>query len=148
MASNQNFYDKDPNLQFIFISASLGVEGPPQKKLFVANLPYFVDERNIREVFGIAGRVVMVKLNRDKEGKFLGHGVLEYGHEKEAVQAISMLNGQIFHKRKMAVRFDKTRDAPASGPSSLPKGLEGVGMGLGVDGKAIFHEVSKEFLLF
>ena len=36
-------------------------------RLFVANLSYTVDERKLREVFRLAGRVVMVELNRDKE---------------------------------------------------------------------------------
>ena len=34
-------------------------------RLFVANLSYTVDERKLREVFRLAGRVVMVELNRD-----------------------------------------------------------------------------------
>ena len=36
-------------------------------RLFVANLSYTVDERKLHEVFRLAGRVVMVELNRDKE---------------------------------------------------------------------------------
>ena len=37
---------------------------------------YDVDERKLREVFRLAGRVVMVELNRDKEGKSRGHGTI------------------------------------------------------------------------
>ena len=36
-------------------------------RLFVANLSYTVDERKLLEVFRLAGHVVMVELNRDKE---------------------------------------------------------------------------------
>ena len=42
-------------------------------RLFVANLSYTVDERKLREVFRLAGRVVMVELNRDKEVNTLKH---------------------------------------------------------------------------
>ena len=48
---------------------SLGIDGPLHTRLFVANLSYTVDERKLREVFRLAGRVVMVELNRDKDGK-------------------------------------------------------------------------------
>ena len=37
---------------------------------------YDADERKLREVFRLAGRVVMVELNRDKEGKSRGHGII------------------------------------------------------------------------
>ena len=127
----------------------MGVEGPPQKNLFVANLAYSVDERKLREVFRLAGRVVMVELNRDKEGKSRGHAVLEFDHPVEAVQAISMFNDQQLFDRKMTVRFDKTPgptpEELAQLPSRLPEGLGGVGMGLGSGGNPL-TEVAKVIL--
>jgi len=125
---------------------SLGIDGPLHTRLFVANLSYDVDERKLREVFRLAGRVVMVELNRDKEGKSRGHGVIEYDHPVEAVQAISMFNGQSLYDRKMTVRFDKspgpTPEEAAQLPSRLPEGLVGVGMGLGSGGNPL-TEVAK-----
>ena len=126
----------------------MGVEGPPQKNLFVADLAYSVNERKLQEVFGMAGKVVMVKLNRDQHGRSKGHGVVGFDHPRDAVQAISMLNGQILCGRKMAIRFDKIPVAPTAGPSSLPEGLSGIGRGLGPGGKAIFKKVSTLFFLF
>ena len=97
-----------------------------------------MDERKLREVFRLAGRVVMVELNRDKDGKSRGHAVIEYDHPVEAVQAISMFNEQNLYDRKMTVRFDKspgpTPEELAQLPSRLPEGLGGVGMGLGSGG--------------
>ena len=46
------------------------------------------------QVFRLAGRVVGVELQRDKEGKSRGFAVVVYDHPVEAVQAISMLNNQ------------------------------------------------------
>ena len=45
---------------------SLGIDGPLHNRLFVANLAYSVDEKKLREVFRLAGRVVTAELNRDK----------------------------------------------------------------------------------
>ena len=75
-------------------------------------MDYTVDERKLKEVcifllgnhqrvqwlksqvFRLAGRVVGVELQRDKEGKSRGFAVVVYDHPVEAVQAISMLNNQ------------------------------------------------------
>ena len=111
-------------------------------------MAYSVDEWKLQEVFGMAGNVVMVKLNRDQHGQSKGHGVVGFDHPRDAVQAISMLNGQILLGRKMAIRFDKIPVAPTAGPSSLPEGLSGIGRGLGPGGKAIFKKVSTLFFLF
>jgi len=125
---------------------SLGIEGSLHNRLFVANLSYSVDEKKLREVFRLAGRVVMAELNRDKEGKSRGHAVIEFDHPVEAVQAISMLNNQTLFDRKMTVRFDKqpgpTPEELSQLPSRLPEGLLGVGMGLGSGGNPL-TEVAK-----
>jgi len=125
---------------------SLGIDGPLHTRIFVANLSYTADERKLREVFRLAGRVVMVELNRDKDGKSRGHAVIEYDHPVEAVQAISMFNDQNLFDRKMTVRFDKapgpTPEELAQLPSRLPEGLGGVGMGLGSGGNPL-TEVAK-----
>jgi len=132
-----NTYGLSP--QFL---ASLGIEGGPlHTRIFVANLVYSVDEKKLREVFRLAGRVVNAELNRDKEGKSRGHGVVEYTHPVEAVQAISMFNNQALYDRKMIVRFDKTPGPTPEEldqlPSRLPEGLADVGMGLGSGGNPL-----------
>ena len=125
---------------------SLGIDSSLHTRLFVANLSYTVDERKLREVFRLAGRVVMVELNRDKDGKSRGHAVIEFDHPVEAVQAISMFNDQALYDRKLTVRFDKspgpTPEELAQLPSRLPEGLGGVGMGLGSGGNPL-TEVAK-----
>lgn len=104
-------------------------------------MSYDVDERKLRDVFRLAGRVCSAELNRDKEGKSRGHGVIEYSHPVEAVQAISMFNNQVLYDRKMGVRFDKTPGPTPEElehlPTRLPEGLEGVGMGLGQNGNPL-----------
>jgi len=120
---------------------SLGIDGPLHNRLFIANLSYAADEKKLREVFRLAGRVVTAELNRDKDGKSRGHAVVEYDHPVEAVQAISMLNNQVLLDRKMTVRFDKqpgpSPEELSQLPSRLPEGLNGVGMGLGSGGNPL-----------
>ena len=73
-------------------------------------LVYSVDEKKLREVFRLAGRVISVELNKDKDGKSRGHGVIEYSHPVEAVQAISMFHDQVRiyaqHVQKMLEPFN------------------------------------------
>jgi RNA recognition motif-containing protein len=54
-------------------------------------LDYKVDEKKLKEVFRLAGKVVSAELSLDKEGKSRGFGVVEYEHPVEAVQAICIL---------------------------------------------------------
>ena len=68
-----------------------------------------MDERKIKEVFRLAGKVVGLELTRDKEGKSRGFAVVVYEHPVEAVQAISMFHDQQLNDRRMSVRFDKVR---------------------------------------
>ena len=60
-------------------------------------MSYDVDEKKMREVFRLAGRVMNVTLNRDKEGKSRGHGIIEYTHPVESVQVSDVL---VFLKRR------------------------------------------------
>ena len=114
---------------------SLNINGPLHNRIFVANLDYKVDERKLKEVFRLAGKVLGVELSRDKEGKSRGFATVVYDHPVESVQAISMFNNQQLLDRKMTVRFDKVpEEEPATNLSRLPDGLRGVGMGLGQDG--------------
>ena len=102
-------------------------------------MSYTVDEPKLKEVFRLAGKVVSVDLNRDKNGKSRGFGVVEYNHPVEAVQAISMFNEQLLFDRRMTVRFDNQAPEEKDDvlPSRMPEGLGGVGMGLGSGGNPL-----------
>ncbi|CAL1282568.1 unnamed protein product [Larinioides sclopetarius] len=114
---------------------SLGIHGPLNNKVFISNLDYKVTEKKLEEIFKIAGKLVKVELNVDNEGKSKGHGTAEYEHPLEAVQAISMFNGQRLYARIMNVRMDKFSEEGDSIPSKLPVGLHGIGKGLGINGQ-------------
>lgn len=54
------------------LAAQLKVEGPVTNRLFIASLDYKVDEEKLKEVFGLAGKVQMAQLFRDRDGKSRG----------------------------------------------------------------------------
>ena len=94
-------------------------------QVFVANLDYKVTERKLTDIFKMAGKVESAELKLDKDGKSRGMGTVRFQHPMEAVQAISMFNGQILYDRAMSVRMDKMAEPAGSSPlpSKLPSEL-------------------------
>jgi len=131
---NYNTYGLSP--QFL---ESLGVSGPLNNRIFVANLDFKVGEKKLEEIFRLAGKVLRVRLYTDSSNNSKGHGTVEFEHPVEAVQAISMFHNQKLYGRPMSIRMDKyeTEETPEVLPSKLPSGLEGVGKGLGINGQPL-----------
>ncbi|KAM6369357.1 heterogeneous nuclear ribonucleoprotein M isoform 10-T13 [Pluvialis apricaria] len=110
--------------------------------VFVANLDYKVGWKKLKEVFSMAGVVVRADILEDKDGKSRGIGTVTFEQAIEAVQAISMFNGQLLYDRPMHVKMDerafpKGDFFPPERPQQLPHGLGGIGMGLGPGGQPI-----------
>lgn len=61
----------------------------------------------IFEIFGLAGKIIWMDLHTDKEGRMKGTGVIQFSHPIEAVQAVSMFNGQRLYDRTLSVKMDK-----------------------------------------
>ncbi|CAF1262566.1 unnamed protein product [Adineta ricciae] len=121
-----------------YVLQRLGIDGPVTNKIFVANLDFKCDEKKVREVFSLAGRVREVTLKRNKEGQSRGMAVVEYEHPLEAVQAVSMFNEQQLYDRIMAVKIDLKDEGKDDGRSmKLPSGLKSIGVGLGLAGNPL-----------
>ncbi|KAG7272122.1 hypothetical protein CRUP_021982 [Coryphaenoides rupestris] len=110
--------------------------------VFVANLDYKVGWKKLKEVFGMAGVVVRTDILEDKDGKSRGMGTVTFDMPIEAVQAVSMFNGQLLFNRVMHVKLDekslpKGDFGPPERPAALPRGLSGIGLGLGPGGQPI-----------
>lgn len=72
--------------------------------LYVGNLPYRANEMAIRTLFAEHGRVLSVRLMKDKHtGKRRGFGFVEMP-EQDAIKAIEALNEQDFQERSLKVR--------------------------------------------
>ncbi|XP_023579822.1 myelin expression factor 2 isoform X5 [Octodon degus] len=74
--------------------------------IFVANLDFKVGWKKLKEVFSIAGTVKRADIKEDKDGKSRGMGTVTFEQAIEAVQAISMFNGQFLFDRPMHVKMD------------------------------------------
>ncbi|KAM6369353.1 heterogeneous nuclear ribonucleoprotein M isoform 6-T9 [Pluvialis apricaria] len=104
--------------------------------VFVANLDYKVGWKKLKEVFSMAGVVVRADILEDKDGKSRGIGTVTFEQAIEAVQAISMFNGQLLYDRPMHVKMDerafpKGDFFPPERPQQLPRmGMEGMGFGM------------------
>ncbi|KAI4829130.1 hypothetical protein KUCAC02_023191 [Chaenocephalus aceratus] len=110
--------------------------------VFVANLDYKVGWKKLKEVFSMAGIVVRADILEDKDGKSRGMGTVTFDMPIEAVQAVSMFNGQLLFNRLMHVKLDekslpKDFGPPERASSALPRGLSGIGLGLGPNGQPI-----------
>ncbi|XP_068616539.1 myelin expression factor 2 [Brachionichthys hirsutus] len=110
--------------------------------VFVANLDFKVGWKKLKEVFGMAGTVKRADVKEDKDGKSRGMGIVTFDQPLEAVQAISMFNGQMLFDRQMHVKMDDKSlppddFRPVEKTSQLPRGLGGIGMGLGPGGQPI-----------
>ena len=81
--------------------------------LYVGNLPYRANEMAIRTLFAEQGKVLSVRLMKDKHtGKRRGFGFVEMP-EKDAEKAINALNEKEFQDRSLKVREANER-APRS----------------------------------
>ncbi|PIC12522.1 hypothetical protein B9Z55_028400 [Caenorhabditis nigoni] len=110
------------------------IEPPLCERIFIANLAFNVGTDKLYEVFGMAGKISWMDFRIDKEGKTKGVCVIQYTHPIEAVQAISMFNGQRLFDRNLVVKMDRFEKEPEHKEGGLPRGLESIGMGLGADG--------------
>lgn len=74
-------------------------------KLFVAGLPYDMDDAELLEIFEKFGPVVSAKVTLDREtGKSRGFGFVEMQNEADGRDAIEMLADIAFGKKQLVVK--------------------------------------------
>src|SRR5438552_18871852 len=74
------------------------------KRLFVGNLPYRVEENDLQNLFGQAGNVESVRVMRDVEtGRARGFAFVEMSSEEDAERATTQFNQFPFEGRKLTV---------------------------------------------
>jgi cold-inducible RNA-binding protein len=83
--------------------------------IFVAGLPYDLDDAELEEIFEKFGKVNSAKVAMDKEtGKSRGFGFVEMPVEAEAKEAIEGLNNISLGKKPLVVKAAEDRQ-PGSG---------------------------------
>jgi RNA recognition motif-containing protein len=86
-------------------------------RLYVGNLPFSVDEQQVRDLFSQNGRTVSeVKLVTDREtGRLRGFGFVEMGSSADADAAIREINGKDFGGRALTVNEARERTGGGGG---------------------------------
>lgn len=75
------------------------------KKLFVGNLPFAMNDDQLREIFAAHGNVVSANIVIDKYAKrSKGFGFVEFETEEDAAKAMAALNGSDQMGRNIAVK--------------------------------------------
>lgn len=93
-------------------------------KIFVAGLPYDLDDAELEEIFEKFGKVVSAKVAMDREtGKSKGFGFVEMPNDAEGKDAIENLNDISLGKKPLVVK--QAEDRPGGGGHSGGGGFGG-----------------------
>jgi RNA recognition motif-containing protein len=85
-------------------------------KLFVAGLPYDLDDAELEEIFEKFGTVISAKVAMDREtGKSKGFGFVDMPDSTEARDAIENLKDISLGKKPLVVKEAEERSAPSGG---------------------------------
>src|SRR5436189_5945295 len=96
-------------------------------KIFVAGLPYDLDDAELEEIFEKFGTVASAKVAIDKEtGKSKGFAFVDMPNSVEAKDAIESMNDISLGKKPLVVKEAEERSA---GPAFRPGGSRGGGGG-------------------
>lgn len=96
--------------------------------IFVAGLPYDLDDAELEEIFEKFGKVNSAKVAMDKEtGKSRGFGFVEMPVEAEAKEAIEGLNNISLGKKPLVVKAAEDRQSGGSGGGGGYRGGGGGG---------------------
>lgn len=90
-------------------------------RLYVGNLPFSMDEQQVRQLFEEGGRTVNeVKLITDREtGRPRGFGFVEMGTQDDADAAIRALNGHMVAGRPLTVNEARERERGDRGGAGM-----------------------------
>jgi cold-inducible RNA-binding protein len=100
------------------------------QKLFVGNIPYDINESDLKSIFEEGGRTVTeVKIITDRfTGKSRGFGFISYDSESIAEEAIQAFNGRQVGGRTLKVAVAKRKDRVGGGRGPRrPRDDEGYG---------------------
>jgi RNA recognition motif-containing protein len=98
--------------------------------LFVAGLPYDLDDAELEEIFEKFGTIASAKVSMDREtGKSRGFGFVEMPIEAEAREAIEHLNDISLGKKPLVVKQAEERQSGGGGGGGYRGGNSGGGGG-------------------
>jgi len=91
-------------------------------KIFVAGLPYDLDDAELMEIFEKFGTIASAKVAIDKEtGKSKGFAFVDMPDRTEALDAIESLNNLSLGKKPLVVKEAEERSGPPRGGGGFKK---------------------------
>ena len=82
-----------------------------QNKLFIGNLPYTVDEMQMRQMFETFGELLEVTVIKDRmTGRSKGFGFVTFKNKEDAEKAIKEMHEKEVDGRKMIVNVARPRE--------------------------------------
>ena len=94
--------------------------------IFVAGLPYDLDDAELEEIFEKFGEVKSAKVAMDKEtGKSRGFGFVDMPNSEEAKEAIENLNDINLGKKPLVVKAAEDRSSGGGGGFNRRPGFGG-----------------------
>lgn len=95
-------------------------------KIFVAGLPYDLDDAELTEIFEKFGTIISAKVAIDREtGKSKGFGFVDMQNEAEAKDAIEGLNDISLGKKPLVVKAAEDRPSGGGGGGGYRGGNSG-----------------------
>lgn len=89
-------------------------------KLFIAGLPYDLDDAELEEIFEKFGPVVSARVTMDKEtGKSKGFGFVEMETREDGQEALNCLNDINLGKKPLVVKEAEDRRAAPPAPGNF-----------------------------
>jgi RNA recognition motif-containing protein len=94
------------------------------KKLFVGNLPFEVNDADLKTVLSVVGTVVEARVILNKKtGRSKGYGFVEMETEELALEAVKKFEGATLNERALTVQV-ATAPSESSGESSSESSTE------------------------
>jgi RNA recognition motif-containing protein len=95
-------------------------------KIFVAGLPYDLDDAELEEIFEKFGPVVSAKVALDKEtGKSKGFAFVEMQNREDGQEALESLNDISLGKKPLVVKEAEERSTPRPNNGGFNRGPGG-----------------------
>lgn len=86
------------------------------KRLYVGNLPYAMDEAELRTIFGRYGAITDATVVKDREsGRSKGFGFVEFANGSDGERAIQGVNGSDCSGRTLRVNEARQREGGGRG---------------------------------
>ncbi|PLY06885.1 MAG: RNA-binding protein [Desulfuromonas sp.] len=95
-----------------------------ERDIFVADIPFETTEAELQQLFELCGRVRMVRILTDDQGKSKGLAFVRMDNDKETREAVNMLDGTHLGERYLRVSIARTKDERAASTAATAEQQE------------------------